>query len=101
MTPQQAQAILCVFGKHRAFEPLYYFTRLTIEVDGEAHVGRWGERTLPLAPGPHDVVIYFKYFGRRCSEATTNVDALEGSTISLRYKTPRLVTYPGRLEADP
>jgi len=99
MTDQQGQATLHVTCRHSPLAWLLYMTRLTVEVDEAAQAGGWGERTIPLSPGAHEVKVHFKYFTKaRCGEARTHFVAAEGATISLRYRAPRLMTSPGRIE---
>jgi hypothetical protein len=75
-----------------------YFVRLTIEVDGKTQSGSWRNRFVPLAPGSHQVDVYFRYlFKARCCAAGVNVQVTDGQTVTLEYRTPQLMTSPGRL----
>jgi hypothetical protein len=76
-----------------------YFVRLTVEVDGKAQSGAWrSPRFIPLTPGSHQVNVYFRYlFKARCCEAGINVQVAEDQTVTLEYRTPQLMTSPGRL----
>ncbi|HEY7947435.1 MAG TPA: hypothetical protein VID75_07155 [Acidimicrobiales bacterium] len=99
MTAPPGQATLLVNATHNPLAWLLYFTKLIVEVDGDAQPGPWGERSVFVTPGPHDVRIYFKYLMKaRTGEAAVSVAASEASPVSVRYKAPRLMTNAGRIE---
>ena len=85
------------------FSPMMWsllFTKLTVEIDGEPHRGRWRRRFLPTGAGSHRVAVFFAYVGNpRCGEASVEVEVPDGTTVALAYKAPNLPTAPGRLEA--
>ena len=85
------------------FSPMMWsllFTKLTVEIDGEPHRGRWRRRFLATGPGEHRVDVSFAYVGNpRCGPASLVVRVPEGTTVALAYKAPNLPTAPGRLEA--
>lgn len=92
------QTTIRVNGRHNPLAWLLYFTKLTVEVDGTPERGSWGDRTISVAPGRHEVKVYFKYIAKaRCCEAGVTVDAADGQTVALQYRTPMLMTAPGRL----
>ncbi|MEY9932660.1 hypothetical protein ABH926_007311 [Catenulispora sp. GP43] len=87
-----------VNGRHSPMAWLLYLTKLTIEVDGTPQRGSWGDRTISVAPGRHEVKVYFKYIAKaRCCEAGLTVDTTDGQTVSMEYWTPMMMTAPGRL----
>jgi hypothetical protein len=91
------QTTIRVNGKHSPMAWLLYLTKLTIEVDGTPQPGSWGDRTVSVAPGRHEVKVYFKYLGKsRCCEAGVTVDTTTGP-VSMQYRTPMMMTAPGRL----
>ncbi len=99
MTTPPGQATLLVNATHSPLAWLLYFTKLTVEVDGDARPGRWGERSVSVTPGPHEVKVYFTYLMKaRTGEAAVSVVASQGSPASVRYKAPRLMTSAGRIE---
>ncbi|GAA1949389.1 hypothetical protein [Catenulispora subtropica] len=92
------EATIRVNGRHSPMAWLLYMTKLTIEVDGTPQQGSWGERTISVAPGRHEVKIYFKYITKaRCCEAGATVDVGEGQSVAMEYRTPMMMTAPGRL----
>jgi len=92
------KATLRIKGRHSPMAWLLYATKLTIEVDGTPEKGSWGDRTISVAPGRHEVKIYFKYITKsRCCEASVTVNATDGQTIAMEYRTPMMMTAPGRL----
>lgn len=77
---------------------LLYLTKLTIEIDGTPQAGSWGERTVSVAPGRHEVKVYFKYLAKaRCCEASAKVDVADGQTVAMEYRSPMMMTSSGRL----
>lgn len=95
------QATIRVNGRHSPMAWLLYLTKLTVEIDGTPQQGSWGERTFSVAPGRHDVRIYFKYLTKsRCCEAGATVDAADGQTVSMEYRTPMMMTRPGKLTVN-
>jgi hypothetical protein len=101
MTTPSGSATLVVQARHNPLAWILYFTKLTVEVDGDAHVGRWGERTVSISPGPHDVKVFFKYLMKaRAGEAAISVVASEGTAVPISYKAPNLMTSPGRIESN-
>ena len=77
---------------------LLYLTKLTIEVDGTPQRGSWGERTISVPPGPHEVRVYFKYIAKaRCCEAAATVNTADGQTVAMEYRSPIMMTSAGRL----
>ena len=92
------QVTIQVNARHSPLAWLLYLTKITIEVDGAPQKGSWGDRTVSVAPGQHNVAVYFKYLTKaRCCEASMTVDAAEGQTVALDYRTPVLMTAPGKL----
>jgi hypothetical protein len=77
---------------------LLYLTKLTIEIDGTPQPGAWGERTISVKPGRHEVKVYFKYLAKaRCCEAEVTVAVAPGRTVAMEYRTPMMMTAAGRL----
>jgi hypothetical protein len=92
------KATIRINGRHSPMAWLLYMTKLTVEIDGTPQTGSWGDRVISVPSGRHEVKIYFKYLTKsRCCEAGTTVDAAEGSTIAMEYRTPMMMTAPGRL----
>ena len=74
------------------------FTRLTVEVDGEPHRGRWRRRFIPTTPGEHRVDVSFGYVGiPYAGEASVVVRVPEGRVVRLAYRAPGVPTGTGRL----
>jgi hypothetical protein len=92
------QATVRINARHSPMAWLLYMTKITIEVDGWPQRGSWGDRTLSITPGRHEVKVYFKYITKaRCCEAAVVVDTVAGQTIAMEYRTPVMMTAPGRL----
>jgi hypothetical protein len=98
MTTSAGQAQLVLTSKHTPLALFLYFTKIRIEVDGAAQTVEWGKQTLNLPAGSHEVRVYFKYLTKsRTGEAVVSVDMPAGSTVSLLYKAPLLMTSGGKL----
>jgi hypothetical protein len=48
-------------------------------------------------PGRHIVTLGFKYLGRQCGKATTEVEVPAGGGVALLYRSPWVVTSKGSL----
>lgn len=89
-----------IIGRHNPLAWLLYFTKLTVEVDGQPEPGPWRrQRFIAVPPGPHRVNVFFKYFVKaRCCEAGLDVQVAPGQVTKLEYRAPQLVTSPGKLK---
>ncbi len=99
MVTSDGQAQVVVTSKHIFLAVFLYFTKITIEIDGVAHIVGWGRQSVDVAPGSHDVRVFFKYlFKARTGEAGTTVNVPAGATVSLLYRAPLLMWSAGRLK---
>lgn len=93
---------ITVSGHHSPLAWLLVFTKLTVEIDGEPHVGSWRKRFIPTTPGDHQVSVYFRYVGQpRCAEASAAVTVPEHGVAALAFRAPLLVTSAGTLVVRP
>jgi hypothetical protein len=99
-TPAPGEGIE-IIGRHNPLQWLLYFTKLTVEVDGQPQPGPWRkQRFIAVSPGEHRVNVFFKYLAKaRCCEAETVVQVAPGQTTRLQYRAPQLMTSPGKLTA--
>jgi hypothetical protein len=60
---------------------------------------RWNGTPTVVAAGPgrHTVGVAFKYLGRHCGKATTEVEVAAGQEVALLYRSPWVVTSKGSL----
>jgi hypothetical protein len=87
-----------IFAQHSSLAWALYFSKLTIEVDGESSIGRWGSRIVDLPPGRHEVKVFFRYlFKPRCGEAAITVEVLNDVNMKIEYRAPALMSSPGKL----
>jgi hypothetical protein len=102
-TPAPGEGIegIEIIGRHNPLAWLLYFTKLTIEVDGQPQQGPWRrQRFIAVPPGEHTVKVFFKYLAKaRCCEAGTVVQVAPGHVTGLEYRAPQLMTSPGKLKA--
>ncbi len=68
---------------------LLYFFPPTVVVNGHAP-GKvtWGRIFIPLAPGRHQVRVYFHYLFMDAGDVTATIDVHEGHVTSVTYKAP-------------
>ena len=70
-----------------------------IEIDGEVHLKSWGRHRFDVAPGEHQVKIYFRYFFlSHCGENTISLNLERGETCQLKYWMPPWVFSEGSLK---
>jgi hypothetical protein len=98
-TPAPGEGIE-IIGRHNPLQWLLYFTKLTVEVDGQPEQGPWRRRrVIAVPPGEHRVSVYFKYLGKpRCCAAETVVQVAPEQVTRLEYRAPQLMTSPGKLK---
>jgi len=102
VTDDRTSTGIVVAGHFNVMQWTLLFTKLTVEVDGAPHPGRWRRRFVPTGPGRHQVAVYFGYVGApRAGEATVEVVVPDGDTARLAYRAPALMTAPGRLVVRP
>ncbi len=99
MAAHPVQTGIAVVGSHASLNWTLLFTKLTVEVDGEGHVGPWRGVAVPTSPGGHEVRVFFRYVGQpRCGEAASRVTVGERGLVRLRYRAPALITSAGTLD---
>jgi hypothetical protein len=84
------------------FFPLAFLLFLfppTFVVDDRAMRGTWRQATtIPVAPGQHQVRVFFRYFGvMDAGIGDVQVDVTSGSARRVTYKAPWLVFLRGRM----
>jgi hypothetical protein len=99
MAVHPVQTGIAVVGRHTSLNWTLLFTKLTVEVDGEPHVGPWRGMVVATSPGAHEVRVFFRYVGQpRCGEVGTRVEVAEHGLVQLRYRAPALITSAGALD---
>jgi len=103
MTTPAAGEGIEIIGRHNPLAWLLYFTKLTVEVDGQPEPGPWRrQRYFAVPSGQHRVNVFFKYLAKaRCCEASTDVQVAPGQVTKLEYRAPQLMTSPGKLNILP
>jgi hypothetical protein len=80
---------------------ILYLFHPTIEINGHAAPAKWGTQFFPVAPGTHQVTVYFKYmFYANCNKASTPVTVSPGQVAVVTYKTRWLVFLSGRISVE-
>jgi hypothetical protein len=98
MASTDGQAQLVLTTRHTPLAIFLYFTKVRLEIDGDAQTVDWGQQSVQLPAGSHEVRVYFKYLTKeRTGEAVIDVDVPADSTVSLSYKAPYLMTSRGKL----
>jgi hypothetical protein len=91
-------ADIYVSARHARIAWLLYFTKLTIEINGQQHVGAWGRRLVVAPPGWYEIRVFFPYFNKpRCGEATLTAEVAAGQRIVVEYRAPHLESGPGTI----
>jgi hypothetical protein len=57
-------------------------------------------RVVAAEPGTHVVTVSFRYLGRECGKATTEVQVPPDGEVALLYRTPWVVTSKGSLKVQ-
>lgn len=75
---------------------------LVVEVDGTPTKGVWGPQTLPLAPGQHQLSVFWKfYWFLPIQRGNLDVVVNPGELVNVRYKVRWLIWLPGKLFVEP
>lgn len=86
------------------FFPLSWFLlfcRPIIEIDGVRHLSRWGSSYYGLAPGMHQVRIYFSYFWMpECGINQLVVHLSKGQVRKINYDMPPWILAPGSIKIE-
>ena len=66
-----------------------YFVTPTIEINGEKHKNKWGEKVFSLSPGEYKVKVSFPYMGKsECGANEIKVSLSEGQNKRIIYNMP-------------
>jgi hypothetical protein len=96
-----SEVSVAVVAKHNPLAFLLLLTKFVIEVDGAAHEGPWGQRTVTVMPGEHTVRMWFRYLGKKRGAAEVAISATPGSAKSVSYRAPMFVFSPGKTKVEP
>ncbi len=88
---------IALTAKHNPLAWLLYFTKLTVNVDGEPQIHKWGSTFVPAQPGSHRLEVSFGYLGRPRGNASTTVIVPDGGVVALTYRMPSWMFSPGKL----
>jgi hypothetical protein len=88
-----------------SFFPLSFFLYACtprIVIDGEVMLRPWGRHSFQLAPGMHNVQVYFHYlFMSTCGMAQTNVVVQPNCVHRLKYEMSIIMFLPGSIRELP
>jgi hypothetical protein len=80
------------------WQPLYYFSKPLIEINGMPQPARWGRQDISLPPGSYQVRIFFPYMGmKQCGLAELAITLPDGQWVSVAYTPPFTIFQPGKL----
>jgi hypothetical protein len=96
-SPQAGQGQIIVKTKFFFLAFLLLFFKPRLHLDGGPPVQvQWGETTIPVPPGHHQVRAYVPYlFLSTMGDSTTDVDVPPGGTVRLQWYAPLLVFLKG------
>lgn len=68
---------------------LLFLCKPTVEIDGTPHRKGWGTHFFEVAPGKHEVRLYFRcLFMARCGENSIIADVAQGKVTRVSYYMP-------------
>ena len=68
---------------------MLHFVSPVIEINGEKHPAKWGNRIFELAPGDYRIRIYFPYiFKKECGANEITLSLAEGQKRRVNYNMP-------------
>ena len=78
-----------------------FFCTPRIEIDGAVHKKSWGTHFFEVAPGRHEVAVYFRYlFMAQCGRNSVSVDVAQGAVTRVRYNMPPWMFAKGSLKVS-
>ncbi len=78
---------------------LLFFCTPRIKIDGTVHKKSWGTHFFEVAPGTHQITVYFRYlFMSRCGANSISVTVANGCVTRVRYNMPPLMIAKGSLK---
>jgi len=88
--PGQPRTGISVLTNFRALNPLLYFSKPRIGIDGHPPERvRWGDTFIPTSPGTHSVRCFVPYvYLRHMGDSEIEVRVPPGRTVALRWQTP-------------
>jgi hypothetical protein len=99
---QGGASAIAVTAKFLPLAFIFYFIKPVLEIDGYRVPARWGENTVPVQPGRHQVHVHVPYFlPPRVGPADATVDVAPGQSVPLEYRTPLVVFMRGAMGAPP
>jgi len=76
-----------------------FFCTPRIEIDGQVHKKYWGTHFFEVAPGTHEIAVYFRYlFMPRCGMNSISVDVTEGEASRVNFFMPPWMLAKGSLK---
>ena len=95
-----AEASIAVAAKHSPLAVFLYLTKFVVEVDGNPSEGSWGQRFVPVAPGPHTVRMWFRYLGRPAGLAEVSINVAAGTASAMSYRAPMFAFSSGTVKVE-
>jgi hypothetical protein len=103
--PQMQQQTWTGIQVETSYFPLAFLLALcttTIVVDGVAYRRPWGKHFFPVAPGWHNVRIFFRYlFMEQCGDNSVNVMVQPGYVSSIKFEMPPWMFSKGSIKELP
>jgi hypothetical protein len=95
--PGQGQSQIVVKTKFFPLAFLLFFFKPKLHLDGGPPIQvSWGETTIPVGPGRHQVRAYVPYlFLSTMGDSSTEVDVPPGATVRVRWYAPLLIFLKG------
>lgn len=88
-----------VTTKFRFLQWILYLVTPTVVIDGRQYRQKWGTYFFDLAPGRHQLEVYFRYlFSSRAGANSVNFDLASGQARRFLYRAPWIVFMKGEIK---
>ena len=78
-----------VHASHNPLAWMLLFVSPRVVINGEEHTAKWGKQSYELAPGSHEVEVFFPYlFQSKTGVGATTIEVKEGEVTALAYSAP-------------
>lgn len=76
---------------------MFYACPPQVSLDQQEQTMKWGRQELNVQPGTHTIKVHFNYLGKPCGIAELAFESRSNETVSVVYKPPFMLPFPGKL----
>jgi hypothetical protein len=96
-----ADGTIEIVATHPAAAVFYSMMKANIELDGNLSKHAWGNYSLTVAPGTHEVAVSYPWlFMSRCGRRKVEVEVASGETVRVTYRARFLRYLPGKIKTE-